>query len=367
MFYSGSLCHHLWCKVRRNNRFKEKEMTTVKDKIAIPPMKISQILHGNWALQVLRTGVELDVFGHLTNGPADSGTVAAGIKADRRAAEMLLDALVGIGILVKKDDEYSLTEDAKVYLVPSSELFMGRYIKQNDEIDAMWRSLGETVRSGKPAKEVNQDAKAQEFFPALTEAIFPLNFATAQRVSQELKIAQLPAGSKVLDVAAGAATWSIPMALDNQQLHVDVLDFPPILEVSKKFAEKYAVAERFGYISGNWRNVPWQRDIYDVIVLGHILHSEGKELSKQLLRRVFEAMKPGGTLVIAEFIANNERTGPPFAMLFGVNMLMHTTIGCVFTESELTTMVTEVGFEKVRRMPLEGMPESPVLIARKAG
>jgi ubiquinone/menaquinone biosynthesis C-methylase UbiE len=342
-------------------------MTTVKDKIAVPPMKISQILHGYWALQVLRTGVELDVFGQLAAAPADVATVAAAVKADRRAVEMLLDALTGVGLLLKTGDKYSLTEDARVYLVPSSELFMGRYIKQNDEIDAMWRSLGETVKSGKPAREVNQDAKAQEFFPALTEAIFPLNFATAQRVSQELKIAQLPAGAKVLDVAAGAATWSIPMALDNQQVHVDVLDFPAILEVTKKFAQKYGVGERFGYISGNWRNVPWQRDIYEVVVLGHILHSEGKELGKQLLRRVFEAMKPGGTLVIAEFIANNERSGPPFAMLFGVNMLMHTTIGCVFTESELATMVAEAGFEKARRMPLEGMPESPILIARKPG
>lgn len=342
-------------------------MTTVKDKIAVPPAKISQILGANWALQVLRTGVELDVFGHLANGPEDAGTVAVSVRGDRRAVEMLLDALTGIGLLIKKDDQYSLTEDAKVYLVPSSELFMGRYIKQNEEIDAMWRSLGETVKSGKPAKEVNQDAKAQEFFPALTEAIFPLNFSNAQRVSHELKISQLPAGAKILDVAAGAATWSIPMAVDNQNVHVDVLDFPAILEVTKKFAEKYGVANRFGYISGNWRNVSWQRDIYDVIILGHILHSEGKELSKQLLRRVFEAMKPGGTLVIAEFIANNERTGPPMAMLFGVNMLMHTTIGCVFTESELNTMVSEVGFEKVHRMPMEGMPDSPVLIARKAG
>lgn len=78
-------------------------------------------------------------------------------------------------------------------------------------------------------------------------------------------------------------------------------------------------------------------------------------------------MTPGGKLVIAEMIANNDRGGPPFAMLFGVNMLINTTQGCVFTDSELNEMLCAAGFVKPYRMPIEEMPYSPIMIAHKPG
>lgn len=342
-------------------------MTTVKDKIAIPPMKLAQIMHGSWALQALRSAVELNVFGELEDGPQDSVSVAAALDADRRAMAILLDALAGLGLVVKQENKYSLTEDARIYLLQSSDLYMGNYLKQNEMIDNMWKGLSNTVQTGRPALAVNTDEQAQKFFPGLAEAIFPLSFAIAQKVSEELKIDQLAPGSKVLDVAAGAGTWSIPMALDNANVRVDALDFPSILDVTKKFTAKYGVGDRFGYVSGNWRNVAWQKDAYEVVILGHILHSEGAELSKQLLKRCFETLKPGGRIVVAEFITNNDHSGPPMATLFGVNMLMHTEIGCVFSEQELQQMLQTVGFETPQRLPLSGMAESMVMLAKKPG
>ena len=123
--------------------------------------------------------------------------------------------------------------------------------------------------------------------------------------------------------------------------------------------------ERSGYVSGNWRNVSWQKDAYEVVILGHILHSEGLELSKQLLKRCFETLKPGGRIVVAEFITNNDHAGPPMATLFGVNMLMHTEIGCVFSETELQQMLQNAGFEQPQRMKIDGVQESMVMLAKK--
>jgi len=340
-------------------------MTTVKEKVAIPPGKIVAIMHGQWALQALRAAVEVNVFGALEKGPEDAPSVAAVIDGDRRAVEVLLDALAGMELVTKENGKYELTEDARVYLLPSSDLYMGKYLKMNETIESSWRGLGNTVKTGRPAAVVNTDEKAQEFFPALTEAIFPLSFAVAQKVSDELKVSQLPSGAKVLDLAAGAATWSIPMAVDNPGIKVDALDFPPILQVTKRFTDKYGVAERYGYISGNWRNVAWQKDTYDIVILGHILHSEGNELSKQLLKRCFETLKPGGKLVIAEFITNDERNGPSMAMLFGVNMLMNTEIGCVFSESDLQNLLQNAGFTKGKLMPIPGMRDPMVMLSSK--
>jgi hypothetical protein len=73
---------------------------------------------------------------------------------------------------------------------------------------------------------------------------------------------------------------------------------------------------------------------YAVAILGHILHSEGVERGKALLVRIHEALRPGGTIAIAEFLVNAERTGPPQGLIFGVNMLVSTDQGGTYSFEE---------------------------------
>jgi hypothetical protein len=82
-----------------------------------------------------------------------------------------------------------------------------------------------------------------------------------------------------------------------------------------------------------------------------------------LLKRVFEALAPGGTVAIAEFTANNERTGPPNALIFSVNMLVHTTEGDTFTFKEMSDWLREAGFRNVRL--LDAPAPSPLVLATK--
>lgn len=340
-------------------------MTPVQEKTNVIPFKISQLLHGIWAVDVLRKSVELNIFDQLTKKDQSAAEIATAIKADPRALTMFLDALVSIGLLTKQTNTYFLTEESRVYLVSTSPLFIGKYVQMNKEMQAKWDTLANVVRSGKPADQVNDEKRAAEFFPMLTETIFPINYILAQRVADELKIASLPSNAHILDVAAGAGTWSIPMALANKSLQVTALDFPAILKVTKDYTTKYGVADRYDHLAGNWREVSWKKGSYDVVILGHILHSEGKDLSEQLLQKCFEALKPGGALVIAEMIANDDRGGPPFPMLFGLNMLINTEKGCVFTEAELKEMLNQHGFAQAYRMPIPESPFSPIMIARK--
>src|SRR5205823_1827698 len=66
---------------------------------------------------------------------------------------------------------------------------------------------------------------------------------------------------------------------------------------------------------------------YDIATLGHILHSEGEERSRQLLKKTFRALKSGGTIAIAEWLVNDERTQPLPPLMFAVQMLVNTEKG----------------------------------------
>ncbi len=102
---------------------------------------------------------------------------------------------------------------------------------------------------------------------------------------------------------------------------------------------------------------------HNVATLGHILHSEGEERSRALLRKTYDALAPGGTIAIAEFLVNDDRTGPPNGLIFAVNMLVATEHGDTYSFSEITRWLAQAGFENVRTLDSPG--PSPLILANR--
>jgi len=341
-------------------------MTVTKRKPAVPPMAITGMLHAFWAIGALRAAVELDVFGPLADGAKTAEQVAQQIGAHSRGVELLLDALVGLELVSRHEGRYRLTDASELYLVPSSPLFLGPYLSLTEELHQKWSSLPAVTKTGKPTAEVNLQQSAEEFFPELASTLFATNYATAQMVADALALDELPVGARVLDVAAGSGVWSIALAEAHRGFKLDMLDFPAVLEVARKFSDKYGVADRCRYLAGNWREVPLDHESYDIVVLGHILHSEGLSASTELLAKCHKSMKKGGLLVIAEFMPNDDRTAPALPLLFALNMYLLTTAGCVFTPGELESMLQATGFEETYRLELPYYgKESPILVATR--
>jgi hypothetical protein len=134
--------------------------------------------------------------------------------------------------------------------------------------------------------------------------------------------------------------------------------------VTKRIAERHGLGERLETSPGDLLEADFGQGHY-VATIGHILHSEGRERSQRLLRKVFDALAPGGTVAIAEFVPNDDRTGPPSTLIFAVNMLVHTTEGDTFTFKEISAWLREAGFRDVRL--LEAPAPSPLVLATKPG
>lgn len=359
----------------------------------MPPTPITSALEGSWAIQVLKSAVDLGIFESLSAGPLSAALIAKKQSLQVKGTKLIADALVGMNLLDRADLNghvrsteaiYELNMTSQTYLISESPLFMGMYLKQHDELDKMWRGLRETIRTGVPVMEVNEDAKAEEIFPHLAEAIVPLNYCIASDVVKYLKERNRGAGStnskngnsrednlkeekralNVLDLAAGSAVWSIPFAQDNRDNHIAAIDFPAVLAVTRKITERFEVASQYTEVPGSWRDIRLSPGLYDVVILGHILHSEGLEMTKKLLAYCAAGLKEGGTLVIAEYMPNQERTAPLYPLMFGLNMYLATTNGCVFSFDEITSLCLAAGFSDVyRHQGVEYV--SPVVFATK--
>jgi hypothetical protein len=138
--------------------------------------------------------------------------------------------------------------------------------------------------------------------------------------------------------------------------------YPGVLAVTRKTARFHGVEDRLTTAAGDLLKADFGAN-HNIATIGHILHSEGIERSRRLLKKTFAALAPGGTVAIAEFLPNEKRTGPPTPLIFAVNMLIHTEVGDTYTFGEIAGWLREAGFVKPRL--LEAPSPSPLILATR--
>lgn len=318
-----------------------------------------------WAARrtlALITAIDLDLFSVIANGKTTASAIANAAKASVRGVEHLLDALVGMGYLTKKATKYGLTPESDSFLVRNRHTYLGAFAEESRMTLPGWMQLSDVIRNGRPQRRVDS-AEGREFFPKLVRAIFPMMYGSARRLVDLLPKSKLKQTERVLDVAAGSAAWSLPFAQALPNVRVTAMDYPEVTPVAREYAERFGVADRYDYLDGNLREVDFGLKQYDIVLLGHIIHVEGQSWGKKLIAKSFRALKPGGTLVIAEMVPNDTRTGPEFPLLFGLNMILHTDGGDVFTMSQYKEWLKKTGFTGVRTLDVHG-PSSLIIATR---
>ena len=338
-------------------------MTRKTKKAALSPQVIMDELTGGWRAQTLSAGIELDVFSHIAAGKRTAKEVADAARASLRGMTRLLDALVGLGHLRKTGIRYSLQPIAAAFLVRGKKTYMGAAAESLNLNWDVWKHLAEAVRTGRPYEALDVAKRGKEFFPKLVAGIFPGNFAASSAAVSSLSDKQRREIHRILDVAAGSGAWSLAFAQAIPEARVATVDFSEITPITQGFAEKLGVADRYEYHEGDLRQVDFGQDIYDLVILGHIIHSEGEKHGQELIRKSYEALRPGGMLLIAEFVPNDTRTKPPFPLLFGLNMLLQAEEGAVFTLREYRAWLKAAGFRKVKTVPVPA--PSPLILAAK--
>ena len=327
------------------------------------PERLLQLAWGYAPPLILGTALKFRVFDALDNSPATAEELAGRTGASARGLSAILNALTSLDFLVKRDGRYALTPESAAFLVSSKPAFFGHFFTHTvDQVMTGWLQLPEVVRSGRPATSVNQQEQGADFFAKFVEALFPMSFRAATLVGEHLKIAEAAAPVSVLDVGAGSGVWGIALAQLSPQVRVRAVDWPRVLEVTRGMASRHQVIGRFSFVPGDLHEADFGTG-HQVATIGHILHSEGPERSRQLLRRVFDALAPGGTVVISEFVPNEDRSGPPGPLIFAVNMIVHTEHGNTFSFAEISAWLQEAGFRHCRQ--LEAPAPSPLILATK--
>jgi precorrin-6B methylase 2 len=337
------------------------------ENMSTPPVTPERVMQFAWGYApplMLEAGVRLGVFDALADAPKTLEQVATQTGASQRGLRALLNALTGLGLLTKDAENcYGLVPDAAAFLVQGRPGYLGGFLRHiSGQLMPNWMHLTEVIRTGRPAASVNQTGAGTEFFEPFVEGIFPMSYPGAQALGQALELSQASEPVRVLDLASGSGVWGIALAQQSPHVRVTAVDWPGVLPVTRRVAGQFGVADRFEYREGDLSDADFGSG-YNVATLGHILHSEGAERRRALLHKTFAALAPGGTIVIAEWLVNDERTAPPHCLIFAANMLVNTDDGDTFTFGEIASWLTDAGFTNVRTLEAPG--PSPLILATR--
>jgi SAM-dependent methyltransferase len=337
-----------------------------ESKPAVTPERIMKAAWGYAAPLILEAGVRVGLFDALAGGPKTLAEVRAATGASERGLRIILNCLVGLGLLTKNGPaRYALTPEADAYLVSSKPAYLGGFLRHtSSHLIPKWLNLTDIVRTGHPAVAVNQEGTGAEFFEKFVEDLFPLNFGAANALADALAIDKASGPVTVLDLAAGSGVWSIALAKRSPRVRVTAVDWPGVLPATQRTAERHGVADRFRFFAGDLMSVDFGTG-YQVATLGHILHSEGEARSRKLLAKTAAALARGGTIAIAEWLVDPDRTGPPMGLIFAVNMLVNTDEGDTFSFEEIAGWLKEAGFVNPRTLEVPG--PAPLVLATKGG
>jgi precorrin-6B methylase 2 len=272
---------------------------------------------------------------------------------------------VGLGLLARDDAErYALTPESEAFLVSRQPGFIGGIFRHvSAQLMPNWLHLADIVGSGKPASMINVGAKRAPFFAEFVEALFPMSYPSAQALAGALKLARATGPVSVLDLGTGSGVWGIALAQASPHVTVRAVDWPDVLLVTRRLAERFGLGDRLTTVGGDLFEAEFGSG-HQVATLGQILHSQGVERSRALLRRTHAALAPGGTIAIAEFLVDADRRGPKSGLIFAVNMLVNTEAGGTYAFEEIAGWLTEAGFVNPRQLPAPG--PSPLILATRS-
>ena len=296
-------------------------------------------------------GVSLRIFDRLAEEPATVARLAAELKMNGDALERLLDTLVSMFLLRKEGSLYRNTPTAGTFLVATSPHSLRGYIVySNDILFPMWNNLEDAIREG--------TSRWQQTFN-LAGPLFSSFFQTEDSMRvfllgmHGLGMLGSPVVAEAFDFSrfrtacdlGGATGHLVSTLLQRYPAMQGILfELPRVLEFARQRLAADPALPRLTITAGDFfEDALPDADLY---LLGRILHDWTAPKIQLLLARVYQALPPGGGLLIVEKLLLDDHTGPTSANLQSMNMLVCTE-GKERSLAEYTKMLQAAGFTRV--------------------
>ncbi len=336
----------------------------------IDPMKIMNTGMGFFSSKTLLTAVKLNLFTLLEKRPLTRDEIKAELGLQGRGLYDFLDSLVALGFLnregIRKEARYLNAEDTSLFLDKSKPTYIGGILEMsNNRLYPIWNNLENGLKTGRPQNEIltggdslfdvlYQDMdKMREFIRGM-DGFQTGNFLALTAAFDFSKYRTL------CDIGGAGARLSMTVISQHPHMKCISLDLPAACIVARENVKAAHLEDKIDIREGDFFEDPFPKA--DIITMGNILQDWGTTDKKTLIRKAYEALPEGGSLVAIETILDDERKENDFGLLMSLNMLLETPHGYDMTAGTFDCFTREAGFSDSYIIPLAGPVSAAVAV-----
>jgi len=307
------------------------------------PEEILKLARGFMESRILLTGAELNLFTLLQNRSMTAHEIAAQFGMTIRPLEILLDALTAMGMLTKEEGFYHCGPPVSTFLAADAPDTVLPMVLHLAHLWPRWAELTRIVRNDeKSPKQSNGSGDAQE----LQAFIGAMHVIARSRASEIVAAVKPEAVKQLLDVGGASGTYTIAFLRAVNGMKATLFDQPGVMEMARERLAQEGLLDRVTLVCGDFYRDGLPPG-HDLAFVSAIIHQNSPEQNRDLYRKIFRALIPGGRIVIRDHIMDENRAAPKEGAVFAVNMLVATDKGATYTYDEIRTGLEQAGFHRI--------------------
>ena len=315
--------------------------------------RLNQLAGSFMEAKILLAGVELGIFDHLDlERGATASEAASSIGGNLRGVEILLDALAAIEVVAKRGDRYHNRPEYETLLRTDRGGHFAWMLRHRNRVFRNWALLEDRITGRAPVTDEDRailsDPRQNESF---IRAMYVGGSKMAATVIDAIALTDVRTAA---DLGGGPGHYLAEMARRSPAIEPWLIDLPLTLEVARRVQAGSVVAERIRYLPWAFFSdpAPDALPLFDLVVISAVLHAEGPDENRMLLKKLYPFISPGGRIIVQENTVEEDRSLPREGALFAVNMLAGTPRGRTYTPGEIRSWGESAGLEFVSQRRL---------------
>jgi SAM-dependent methyltransferase len=292
--------------------------------------------------QTLLAANDLAVFTAIGSSGRTAAEIAKRCQADREGMGLLLDALVGLELLSLRRNRYRNTPLGRRYLDRCSPTSISNLLWLLGHHWHDWSKLPQALRKGRPGRA--SLTGSPEFRRRFSLAMHERSHVLAAPTVATIRLP--PKATRFLDLGGGPGSYAIALAKRYPRLEGVVLD--QTVTVTRRLILQEGLGARLKARAGNI----FKADLgtgYDAVLVSNVIHIFNEAENKILLKRVRNALRPGGKVFIVEFFLDDSHARPPQSSVFSLMMYLFTATGRCYSWRETEGLLKKLGFGRFAR------------------
>lgn len=319
--------------------------------VYMPMMKASAILSAG----------KLGLFEALANGPLDLAQLADKLQSSQRGTRDLAEFLVTIGYLERDGERFANAASTQRWFTSAGRVNYTPGLLWTLEAWPMMGDLSAAVRRGGPETTLWQ---AMEDKPELGATFSTYMDAFAGDLGPDLlaHVPVLPQHLRLLDLGGSHGMHSIRFCQRYPQLKALIVDLPSALSETDTTIASHGLSERIHVSPGELLVHDWHGQ-HDVVFYLSVAHNHTADENGLAIQQIYDALNPGGLLVIHEYLADTP--GNAFMAAFRLTLLYETGTQ-TYRYEEYRNWLESAGFSMIERIDLDPLEKGSLILARKA-